>query len=83
MASHIQTKLWERLLDQYLLIAEVPNELQRRSHELMEKYRDLPMDLADATVVALTEVSPAPKVFTIDSDFHIYQLRDGEPVPLV
>lgn len=77
-----QSQLWKLLFDKQIVIAELSDELKRRAAELMEKYRDLPMDLADASVVALVEVSPTPKVFTIDSDYHIYRLRDGSPVPL-
>lgn len=40
----------------------------------MEKYRDLPMDLADATAVALAESQRISKVFTLDHrDFKIYK----------
>lgn len=46
-----------------------------RIGELMRKYRDLPMDFADATLVALAEREGLARVFTLDSDFRVYQLR--------
>lgn len=36
---------------------------------LMEKYRDTPMDLADASLVALAETRGLKRIFTLDSDF--------------
>ena len=40
----------------------------------MEKYADLPMDLADGTLIVLAESKKAKKVFTLDhKDFQIYR----------
>jgi predicted nucleic acid-binding protein len=44
---------------------------------LMHKYRDRPMDLADASLVATAERRGIRRIFTLDSDFHIYRLADG------
>lgn len=46
----------------------------RRVHELLHKYADRPMDLADATLVALAEQLRSYQVFTLDrTDFSIYR----------
>jgi predicted nucleic acid-binding protein len=45
--------------------------------QLMEQYQDRPMDLADASLVALAEVNGYTRIFSIDSDFYIYRLADG------
>ncbi len=42
---------------------------------LMEKYRDLPMDLADASLVATAEAMNLRQILTIDSDFHVYRIH--------
>ena len=42
-------------------------------HALMEKYRDVPMDLADASLVALAEARDLRVVFTLDADFEVYR----------
>lgn len=48
----------------------------RRVAVLMEKYADLPMDFADATVVALAEELQTDHVFTLDHrEFSIYRLH--------
>lgn len=50
---------------------------------LMSKYRDRPMDLADASLMAAAEHLGLHRVFSIDSDFRIYQLPDGSALELV
>jgi len=47
----------------------------QRSAQLMVKYEDRPMDLADATLVAIAEELGERKIFTLDNDFHIYRLH--------
>jgi len=45
-----------------------------RMAALMETYRDTPMDLADASLVATAEILGVRRIFTLDGDFHIYRL---------
>ena len=46
----------------------------------MEKYADLPMDFADATLVALAEELDSHIVFTTDRpDFSVYRVKDRRP----
>ncbi len=47
---------------------------------LMRKYRDVPMDLADSTLVALASEDPRVRVATFDSDFLAYRRDDGIPL---
>jgi hypothetical protein len=57
-------------------IYPLEKELLNRCRELMKQYRNLPMDLADATLVALADVLEVPKVFTLDHrDFSIYRFK--------
>lgn len=43
-------------------------------HELMEKYHDLPMDLADAALVRVAERERIRRIFTLDRrDFTLYR----------
>jgi predicted nucleic acid-binding protein len=49
-----------------------------RAFELMIRYADQPMDLADASLVVLAETLGLRKVFTIDRrDFAAYRIRQG------
>ncbi len=67
----------------FLLIPSSRTSL-RRVANLMEKYRDLPMDYADATLVALAEESQTDQVFTLDRrGFSTYRLHGKKPFRLV
>ena len=50
---------------------------------LMAQYRDTPMDLADASLVAVAESRSMRRVFTVDTDFYIYRLVDGSALEVV
>ena len=54
-----------------------------RTAELMDKYQDRPMDLADASLVVAAEHLRTRQVFTLDGDFHIYRLADGSALDVV
>ncbi|MFM2199019.1 MAG: hypothetical protein RLZZ505_2451 [Verrucomicrobiota bacterium] len=41
--------------------------------DLLDKYADVPMSIADACLVRLTEILPNPLLLTTDSDFKIYR----------
>jgi predicted nucleic acid-binding protein len=50
-------------------------------HGLIFKYRDR-MDLADASIVRLSELHPRAKVLTVDkADFKIYRRFGREHIP--
>jgi len=48
---------------------------------LMEKYSDVPMSLADACLVRMTETVSNPLVITTDSDFRIYRRHSRKIIP--
>jgi len=50
---------------------------------LMRKYRDQPMDLADAWLVRMTEIEARSLVVTTDEDFKCYRRNGREVVPHV
>lgn len=51
--------------------------------ELMEKYAAVPMSLADACLVRMTETLSNPLLLTTDSDFRIYRRHSRQVVPCV
>jgi predicted nucleic acid-binding protein len=64
----------------------VPSTLESlaRVRVLLEKYADLPMDFADATLVALAEELGASTVFTTArTDFSIYRLNNRKSFRIV
>jgi uncharacterized protein len=51
--------------------------------ELMEKYASVPMSLADACLVRMTETLSNPLLLTTDTDFRIYRRHSRHVVPCV
>ena len=73
-SSDAQDALWQILDSDALRIGELYEEDYPRMRELMRKYHDLPMDLADAALVRLAERESIHRVFTIDRrDFQVYR----------
>ena len=60
-----------------LAIAELEQGCIGAVAGLIDKYRDRPMDLADASVVQLAVQTGCREVLSIDSDFDVYRLPDG------
>ena len=50
---------------------------------LMQKYADVPMSLADACLVRMTEALADPVILTTDADFRIYRRHSRHVVPCV
>ena len=50
---------------------------------LMRKYSDVPMSLADACLVRMTETHADPVVLTTDEDFRVYRRHSRQVVPSV
>ena len=51
--------------------------------KLMQKYSDVPMSLADACLVRMTETFADPVVLTTDADFRVYRRHSRHVVPCV
>lgn len=69
-----QRALWSRLETEALRLASLDADDAPRMRALMEKYRDLPMDLADAALVRVAERDGHTRVFTLDKrHFSIYR----------
>ena len=51
--------------------------------DLMRKYPDAPMSLADATLVRLSEQHRTCRVLTLDSHFRIYRRHGNKTLPLL
>jgi predicted nucleic acid-binding protein len=59
-----------------LLVADLRADDVPSMRALMEKYADLPMDFADASLVAVAQREGLETVFTLDRHFRLYR-RDG------
>lgn len=78
-----QARLWALRDPDHLLLHDLNDAEMDRAAELMSQYPDLPMDLADASLVAVAESRGLHRIFTLDGDFHIYRLRDGSALEIV
>ena len=65
-----------------MAIAPLATEDVPRIRTLMEKYRDVPMDLADASIVRVAERDGIMDVFTLDRDFMIYRVGRGRTISI-
>lgn len=78
-----QAELWRLQTAGRLVLHDLTAAEIERMAMPMEKYRDAPMDLADASLVVLAESRSLHRVFTLDSHFRIYRLADGSVLDLV
>ncbi|MGI8607878.1 MAG: type II toxin-antitoxin system VapC family toxin [Candidatus Dormibacteria bacterium] len=77
-----QRLLWDLIQGRDVEIVEI-SPLVDRVVELMRKYSDQPMSLADATLVAVAEARGVKTIFSLDSDFAVYRYRGREPFRVV
>ena len=50
---------------------------------LMRKFENVPMSLADACLVRMTELDPQSMVLTLDSDFRVYRRNRRQAIPTI
>ena len=65
-------------------LVAIPFRLQEEGPaiaKLLAKYADVPMSLADACLVRMTEVFPDSVILTTDADFRIYRRHSRQIVP--
>jgi predicted nucleic acid-binding protein len=71
-----QEAVWESILRGAIGILPLDAEGVPRIRELMRKYRDRGMDLADAALIHAAEREGVRKFFTVDQkDFAVYRLH--------
>lgn len=75
--------LWQMIERNALELGELQASDTARARALMEKYRDTPMGIAEATLVAIAEARGLRRVFTLDSDFRVYRYRGRESFEVV
>jgi predicted nucleic acid-binding protein len=78
-----QQRILGMLGDGFLKVEfSITPELER-VNALMGKYFDLPMSLADACLVRMSEIYDDAAVFTVDQDFLIYRKHGRKKIPLI
>ena len=79
-----QQALWQMITSGTLQLqtpdtATLPARLER----LMDTYQHVPMDMADASLVALAEDMGIKRIFTCDKDFAQYRINGTETFDIV
>lgn len=73
--SRQQSHVWDFILSGGLIVADVLLADLPRLRGLMAKYADLPMDLADGSLVVVAERLGVRSVFSLDRHFLVYRPR--------
>jgi predicted nucleic acid-binding protein len=77
IGHHAQESLW-KMRESGRLTVHTQGDLEAdRMRLLMHQYRDIPMDIADASLVAAAETLGLASIFTIESHFYAYRLNSG------
>jgi predicted nucleic acid-binding protein len=79
----LQGHLWSLLHGGILQLHQHADAEFTRMSALMDRYQNVPMDLADASLVAVAEIMGDRRILTLDSDFRIYRTSDGEAFDIV
>jgi len=67
-------------VEQYCQIFSLSESRIKRCTSLMDKYRDLPMDLTDASLVVLAEELGSGAILSTDKrDFNAYRWKNTHP----
>jgi len=79
----VQDDLWEFITRGTVFISDLDKILIASCRVLMKKYHDLPMDLADASLVAVADAENISTVFTLDKDFKVYRTKHKKHLKLL
>lgn len=72
--SRAQEALFDMIEDEVLGVAPLEDGDLARMKALMRKYRDLPMDFADAALVRVAERDRLTHIVSFDQHFRVYAL---------
>ncbi|MFM2429005.1 MAG: hypothetical protein RLZZ511_218 [Cyanobacteriota bacterium] len=75
--------LMQLLEDGIIQIAFSLNHETSSLRVLMQRYRSVPMSLADACLVRMSELNREAKLLTLDSDFLIYRRDRNAIIPVI
>jgi predicted nucleic acid-binding protein len=76
--SEAQNRLWQMRREGKLFVHLHSDAELDRIEQLMRQYADVPMDFADASLVATAEHLELREIFTLDSHFYAYRWGTGE-----
>ena len=75
-----QRDFYEWVMYKGVIISDINQNDMPRIVELTDKYSDLPMDFADATLVITAEKTGIREIISLDRDFDVYRLPGREKI---
>ncbi|HOW81986.1 MAG TPA: PIN domain-containing protein [Spirochaetota bacterium] len=72
---HVQIDFLEWLRREAVEIMNIDKEHLDRIIQLSRKYSNVPMDLADSSLVVIAELTGINDILSIDSDYYIYRTK--------
>ena len=73
---NVQIDFLEWLKREAVTIVNLENIHLERIIQLSKKYSDVPMDLADSSLIVIAELTNITEIITIDSDYYIYKTKN-------
>jgi len=73
---NVQIDFLEWLKRKAVTIVNLENIHLERIIQLSKKYSDVPMDLADSSLIVIAELTNITEIITIDSDYYIYKTKN-------
>lgn len=73
---NVQIDFLEWLKRKAVTIVNLENIHLERIIQLSKKYSDVPMDLADSSLIVIAELTNITDIITIDSDYYIYKTKN-------
>lgn len=74
---NVQIDFLQWIIREGVSVVNLDNAHLERIIELSKKYSDVPMDLADSSLIAVSEMTGIHDIITIDSDYYIYKTRSN------
>ena len=72
-----QNDLWAKIAEGVIKLHSPLDSDWRMVHQLMNQYADLPLDLADASLVCAAERLTDCQLFTLDQAMRVVRLQNG------
>lgn len=80
VGAHQAVAFMRSVADEACRVFELPEDAPRRAAELMSRYRNLPMDVADASLLILAEELDEGRILSTDlRDFEGYRWKNTRP----
>ena len=77
-SANAQKDFYEWVMYKGIIISDINQNDMPRILELTQKYADLPMDFADATLVVTAEKTGIREIISLDRNFDVYRLSSGK-----